>query len=525
MPQQVRIDPSFFRKERDQTYSDWKLSFWRELFQNAIDQNADAIRIGMKQVNLNQVEVTFHDDGPGMTREVLDNVYFAVGATTKSGPNQIGGMGRARILTCFSMPSYRIRSHKYEVVGQRGEYDVLATPDHANGCLLTILVEISTVEEMTAKLTQFMRESRIPARVYLNGERMNVHSDLPGRHIRDLTVDGVVFARAYVNKSSHNHRVIIRVSGVSMFTEYTNAKAQIIIELEPSISRDVLTSNRDGLRGQYDSVLHAFQAEIAINTNSALRPRYQHRILKHDGGGFKTAHRRVETKASKSNNFGSVDIQPAALYDSKAIAENSAVAPERWDDTYDETLSERSDFGTWLRDTFGDIFIFDESAEPTIHKVVPNFLPENWRQTWMPDGSSVRKGSRIAKILLMWKTAIDYALEIGMVPMDLSTVAYGVGFVFSNDERLAECRGTNGGHVFALSPVGKDGKLRYSVRDKRSQKRLMTFAKHEITHIAVEYHNETFSSMREQIDMMFDDAECFRRMKTALDNVPDFGDD
>ena len=63
----------------------------------------------------------FHDDGPGMTREVLDNVYFAVGATTKSGPTQIGGMGRARILTCFAIPSYRIRSHKYEVVGERGD--------------------------------------------------------------------------------------------------------------------------------------------------------------------------------------------------------------------------------------------------------------------------------------------------------------------------------------------------------------------------------------------------------------------
>src|ERR1044072_9573631 len=101
----VRLADDFFKKEREQNYADWRLSVWRELFQNAIDQDATEVRIGLRQAD-DHVELTFADNGPGMTREVLENVYFAIGATTKIGGNQIGGMGRARGLTCFAMKEY-----------------------------------------------------------------------------------------------------------------------------------------------------------------------------------------------------------------------------------------------------------------------------------------------------------------------------------------------------------------------------------------------------------------------------------
>jgi len=75
--------------------------------------------------------------------------------------------------------------------------------------------------------------------------------------------------------------------------------------------------------------------------------------------------------------------------------------------------------------------------------------------------------------------------------------------------------------VFSLRPVDEDGKLAYAVTNRRSIKRLMALAKHEVTHTTVSFHGEMFSSLREDIDERFHEAECLRRIKVALQEVPD----
>src|SRR5882672_7501171 len=245
----VRFADDFFRKERDQAYADWRLSIWRELFQNAIDQDAGEIRIGLVAGD-ECVKLHFSDNGPGMTRQVLEDVYFAVGATTKAGPDQIGGMGRARVLTCFSMQAYMLRSQDYLVTGRGGDYDVTEMP-FTRGCTLDIDVDDATQEQLQDKLLTFLGESRIGANVTLNGERLTARAPLNGRFVRDLTRRGTSFAKVYVNKSAPQ-RLIVRVNGVSMYTKRIAAKAQVVVELDAAQSRSVLTSNRDGMHWQYD---------------------------------------------------------------------------------------------------------------------------------------------------------------------------------------------------------------------------------------------------------------------------------
>src|ERR1051325_11540798 len=187
------------------------------------------------------------------------------------------------------MQWYRIRSQDYIVDGRGGEYDVHDSSPYLRGCELTIAVDDATYEQMVEKLEQFLVESRISARVYLNGSRLPKRSALAGRHVRDLLVDDQTFARVYVNKSVHSHRVIVRVNGVSMFTTRTSTNAQVVVELEPGLSRKVLTANRDGLRGDYRYVLNEFLREIAIDTRSALRERYvRHTTIAYGGGAHRT---------------------------------------------------------------------------------------------------------------------------------------------------------------------------------------------------------------------------------------------
>jgi hypothetical protein len=540
----VRLADDFFRKEREQNYSDWRLSVWRELFQNSIDQDADEIRIGLQAAD-DHVLLTFADDGPGMSREVLENVYFAIGATTKTGANQIGGMGRARVLTCFAMQWYQVRSQDYIVDGRGGEYEVTDASPYLRGCELTIAVDDASYEQMVERLDQFLVESRISARVYLNGTRLYRRSALPGRHVRDLLVDDETFARVYVNKSVHSHRVIVRVNGVSMFTTRTSSNAQIVVELEPSLSRQVLTANRDGLRGDYRYVLNDFLREIAVDTRSALRDRYvRHTTVAYGGGSRRISRPKPPAKPSASPIEAPRYRSPAGLeYTADEIRYSTIVsldqcelvsAAEDRDTRQDEghvghivargeqeQSSVRLD--KWLADTFGDIYVYDETTNTYVRRNIAKYVPQNW-QTVCVDGKTFRKGGNIIRVLLMWQAAIDYALEIALEPLGLDNIDCNVGFVFS-DDNAAEHRQIGNAHVFALCPVNRDGKLDYAVTNRKSLKRLMTYAKHEVAHVAHSWHSEDFSRLRETIDQQFYEVECLRRMKAALDGLPEFEDE
>jgi len=513
----VRLADDFFKKEREQTYADWKLSVWRELFQNSIDQNASEIRISLAPSDDGAVCLTFADNGPGMSREVLESVYFAIGATTKTGSNQIGGMGRARVLTCFAMQSYQIRSHDYLAIGTGGEYDVHDAP-FAAGCKLVIAVDDATTEEMHGRLLRFLDESRIAARVYLNDKLLTARAALLGRHSRDLSVGGVSFASVYVNKSAASHRVIVRVRGVSMFTMRTSAKAQVVIELNPGLSRNVLTSNRDGLRDGYRYVLDDFLRELAVDTVSSLRERFTRHTTVAHGGGMRTIRRKPKAVLMQGPVSGTVSITNNANNDSPITSGHVGTMVREGDDT-ETSLT----LDSWLAQTFGDIYIDDETNNQKVRRVIANYIPENW-QTMTVDGRSFRKGGNILKVLLMWQTAIDYAIEVALEPLGIDDIRCSVGFLFADDRRAEHCS-KDGGHVFSLCPVDDNGKLAFAVTNRTSIKRLMALAKHEVTHVRVSWHSESFASLREEIDERFHEAECLRRIKAALLAVPDLEDE
>jgi hypothetical protein len=60
-----------------------------------------------------------------MTYDVLDDVYFAIGHTTKTADDgSVGGFGRARLMTCFSQDRYSILTKDNFVVGEGGDFDI-----------------------------------------------------------------------------------------------------------------------------------------------------------------------------------------------------------------------------------------------------------------------------------------------------------------------------------------------------------------------------------------------------------------
>lgn len=229
---QVETPKSFFIKERDQFYADWTLSFWREFFQNSVDAGSKNIDIristtgkrgSFEEAVSEPKEVTrvvFSDDGCGMTQDVLDNVYFAIGASTKDDESTIGGFGRARLMTCFSQDRYSIVTGDRFVLGdgpnyvnmelseaigrlteindlhvasrQEGIGDTVRDIDididllknarltgGYNGCRVEVDLDPEsggswhgkpTLEKMQGKLKEYLSESQLPCNVTINGQ-------------------------------------------------------------------------------------------------------------------------------------------------------------------------------------------------------------------------------------------------------------------------------------------------------------------------------------------------------------------
>lgn len=132
----VSVPKAFHVQEKYRAYDDWTLSIWREYVQNSIDAGATRIDInissavpkGYKGADPDARSVTrvvFQDDGGGMSLDVLRNVYFALGATTKGGDgdDSVGGFGRARIMQNFGNVRYSIRSQDLLVEGDGSDFE------------------------------------------------------------------------------------------------------------------------------------------------------------------------------------------------------------------------------------------------------------------------------------------------------------------------------------------------------------------------------------------------------------------
>ena len=143
---QISVPKTFFEEERDKFYSSWIEAFPREFVQNSVDAGARHISVRIDSAKakgafgedpaLDTVtRVVFEDDGVGMSRQVLTDVFFALGGSTKRGDDgSTGGFGRARIMQAFSQVRYSIRTRDCFVEGDGPNYDVVS-PDEAAASL------------------------------------------------------------------------------------------------------------------------------------------------------------------------------------------------------------------------------------------------------------------------------------------------------------------------------------------------------------------------------------------------------
>lgn len=388
----LSVDKGFLRGERDQYYNDFTIAFWRELFQNSVDAGATDISIDIEERQPRRyggpdapekvTNVCFLDNGHGMTAQVLNDVYFKMGRSTKKDDGgSIGGFGRARIMTCFSQESYSILTKdrfvsgdgplfKHGSVAQQvaalekrrdelkdsqgtearieldgikndlslltdgltgavkwmgGEGFYVDPVTHRMkwqetggfpGCRVEVDIDPTppksyyarsgSLENMKKALQEYLSESQLPCAVVINGQTPEEFFGItdgklqarkgPVRRVLSVeSPDGKIdFATVHTSegkKAGFKGSLIVRVSGASMYRkEIDGLEAQVILEIDPTQSRNALTANRDGLKRDFNRAVDKLITDLTLDTDTALRDKASKKEeVKGEMGGIRSS--------------------------------------------------------------------------------------------------------------------------------------------------------------------------------------------------------------------------------------------
>ena len=532
MQTEITLTGEHLRNERN-NYSNWPFAFWRELFQNSIDEFCSVITINFTKKGeglrpdgqpIEGILVRFKDNGGGMTAETLRNVYFRLGATTKKGSSKIGGHGKARMITCFSHHAYGINTLTNKVVGYGTSVKGEENAPHSDGCEIGVDVDTKgkwNEVDIVSHLRHFLSYAQLDCDIKSNLPEFNDYSDwlYKRRHVRDISCGGV-----YVNKSGlKSGEAVVRVNGVPMFVRSHRGKAQVVVELDFERSREILVSNRDSLDSKYETAFDDFLQEIAVDTTAALRDRHvrEERFLGRANASNIT-YRQDKLKKEKVKKSEPVpqtyeedqteDGQVPDIFDELKEAarssEENEVVPENGNNysvhqTIDRVTSEdirRLGFTPvpqvaaeeQFAESIPAFTLFCDTDDAAMKKAMWLFNPEN------KDGKYF--GSTKKKLAILWAVAIEEAVQAWLDYTGKDYVSWMPGFLFSTDRR-GQCtpNGTGTNYIY-VRPVNLNGTIDFRLNKIEDRVRLLVIACHEVAHLSESYHNEEYVKILDAIN-------------------------
>ena len=522
----------FFVNKRRQ-YGDWRMGWWREAIQNAVDAGASEVRCSVVRRPDGNFDVSVEDDGKGMSEDVLVNKFLRGGGTTKVGQaGATGGFGSAKELLLLPWLGYTIETRDLVARGVMDDITIerAATPRQA-GVKLTVVMPADDYTPVyhAAGFIEKCQLPRVKFWVYDDdsGAR-EVKAGLRKGRVVDQIDDA---AELYAPKVNYDaSQVYVRVKGLFMFSRWisggSHLRRQPIIEVTaPSV--DVLTDNRDGFRNDTDlqrkvddlvSTI-AVEAERAFKKKSGLL-----REIYKGTGKYRVDIERRE--AAVLQNMGTVvNLKPQPDGSGPKVAlreENVERIAIELDVEFREFGNDAIPNGALAKRLLGgvsfqgathvsramkqlvwepDFFLLNEVEG---YRVPKKFRPE----TMQP---------RVYKLVKLWGELCRFVL----MQLD-SSEEYGIGFIFSTDTGAAHVR-ENGQNWLLLNPFKSMKKDFYTDkvtpgpqwRPSRFDdlKWLYALAVHEATHMSdgVHDHNVEFAyALTKNIALT---ADGFRRVR------------
>jgi hypothetical protein len=513
----VSVPHEFFIKERDSFYAHWQTAFFRELFQNSIDAGATKINILIFDNMDNTVQVKFLDNGSGMTRDVLENVYFALGRSTKEGTDSVGGFGRARILTNFSMKSYEIHTQGWRANGSGASYEVEEAEDHLHGCLQDIQVEDTTKYYLQLALDSYLAKASFSdCEVFIGGTEwkptfrrgtfIKAVEDDTERKLADLHI-------AQRDKLPEDEwedyswkTVVVRVKGHPLFEVYTSSPIQATIELEPSLARDIITSNRDGFNHTYNRVFEQLISQFNGALAELVKPHREQRITHIHGTGKLIISAKSERNAPRIlrdflKNHLTEGLAPISGQIRLSSQKRISVALK----------------GLQISGILPDMMFRVQCENSKKLAAVPWWDPQNWEVELLENRVNWKGSKNQVFTMLAWKLCLEEALDILYTHfprlLRYQTLSWTPGFYINDVSTEASVSGGFGQADFYVDPLNDDGTPRFNPQDRMSMKRLMSLAKHEVAHVVETMHNERYAIALTDIDSFYDEQTVFKRIQ------------
>lgn len=551
---QIKLGPKLFAKEKAM-YRDWLTALIRENIQNSVDAGATEIDIRIEDES-NLKKVTFSDNGPGMDMDTLENVYFILGETTKLNPQSIGGFGIARMLTAFAQEKYTLRTRDIFVEGRGAEWTPQTGQPFYSG--VEIAAWIDSDRDIESVFKDYLRTCYIKASVKINGNRFTEWAK------RNKLERALSFGDVYTNQSKSSG-VIVRSNGVTMFQPYCTAPFLVIVELDSSRSRSILQSHRDGLLYTYQNELESFISELNINKQSALRQKNSKSISYKGTGTFTSRRQKKSTKEQVLEQFQELMVKnkidlPSQLY--LALKEASEISNEALESGISYVRKELVKSGVLMsfeeyvmfqknkslhsggydneeeiRQLEFDLFnvmVEDETSNPKVRRVIESFYPQSWDlkgefgtryDQRYGEFRPFKAGNDKYKLLLLWKSACEYAIRLLQDNLQIGReeISWGVGWVFSDTSQAVFKTDGEETNWLLLNPCDVNGKMRFSISDKRDLIKIISLACHECCHIVISDHDERFANllndlMEEAMANLSDILKNMKESKQATEN-------
>lgn len=498
----IQISNRFFATEI-QNYCHPIRAWIREAFQNG-GPDAGASKIDITLTD--DCVITFADNGKGMDVDTLKNKFLTLGETGKEGQDTIGGYGRAKIILAFVHNSYKIISHNYICEGKGSTYQINENDSFYQGVKLIVDLVWKNKQEIINAIHYVFRLSNFRGAVTLNGENVDCGYN-KGRLVKELS-----FGYIYHNKSSNiKNRIIYRVGGVWMFEGYTNLDSCITLEIHPSISREVLTSNRDSLQYQQREEIDQFINVLAVEKDKLFKKKSKQFVAKFGGGFIKFVKKAVRKVLPTQNSDIPNIFEDYGIVNSPVAAFQST--PRYNFAGFSETETTEDNSEEIIDPILSTMIVVNESEDPKIANVAKTYFPSYWQK--------YNSGGDKLKLLRMWNEAIVIALEKFTEKTGITDIDYAVGFVFDTgaEKTLAKYKPEDGGAYFLMNPINDDGKMAMSLNNKGDIFKLLGRASHEVTHRLHNHHDVDFSYLRDDLfeAILEDSNEAIRRVKEAKD--------
>lgn len=555
------LGKEFFVKERDSAYGNWPAAFWRELIQNSVDAGARNIKarafvertyytggpttdamtkdmVSFSHMDVREFEsrqrselqdqeavvlLELEDDGCGMTRDILENVYLRLGATTKT-TGSVGGFGRARMLTCFAMDQYAITTADMRLEGRGARYTLSKARNYQKGCVLSASTTypLNRVHHFYRELIRFLSLCELPnVNFSFNGAHISHGGSAVGPELLSVKAGDSVWGKIHAVNGDHpslKYHLNVRVSGLLMFTQYIGYEPGLLLELEPNMSRSVLVSNRDGLKQPFSNIIYEIVARVAkmgLRAFDAPRPTKK-KYYRNKEGYFKvvpsSGSRAAELRISDSQNllqaYFTVKKGRGAIYDK---LENSK---------------------TYSIDAFvNDVsFVVEKDCAYDVEKI-DAWFPELWK--FKIHGDSVVWANDClerVRLFLAWTAAVRYvvvaATTIQKLQNDRTTlneyyVRWTPGITLTHNTLATHHKETvedEDVSVISFNPIEMTKNISVSQLyvTEVGLRYLLSAAMHEVVHIVKQEHDDDYASVLTYLIANVDQKEALAYIKRNI---------